>query len=128
MVTLEGPEGWIAFHPALIPYSRAFYGYVREANGGIDVATSTAGWLEEMGAEQIEVHFNQMAVSGKTKAGSDILRNNLKVIRNSGPMLIKLGRFSQAEFDTMMEIVMREVGVNSSGQGTVIDVLARKPR
>lgn len=127
VVLLPGEIGWKPIHPALEPFSKALTGSLLRLNNEIDVATSTAKWLEECGATNVKAWPDIIPTGGQTQIGWLALRNLIMMYRNSAPYLISSGDITQAEYDAIMTTIYREVGPHLQGQIASIDTIACKP-
>jgi hypothetical protein len=101
--------------------------YIASINNGIDVANETAGWLRELGAEQVKALLDPVPVGGTTERGLIMMRDGVLIMRNMAPMLIAKGLLDQTEFDETMAVMYRELAPNLLGQMACMDNLARKP-
>lgn len=126
-VPQEGEEGWVAFHPVMTRFIHSYVTYLLDLNEGVQVAIEQAGWLRQLGAEQVQAISDKMIATIETDLGRKQLRNDLLIIRNSGSMLVARGKLSQGELNTLLETLFRELGPHSRGQSTHMDTFARKP-
>jgi hypothetical protein len=127
LVTKYGENGWLPNHPAQLKFGQIGMRYIAGINGGIDVASETAGWLRELGAEQVKARLDLVPVGGTTEQGLLMMRDGILIMRNMAPMLIARGLLSQAEFDETMAIMYRELAPHLLGRMPCMDNLARKP-
>jgi 2-polyprenyl-3-methyl-5-hydroxy-6-metoxy-1,4-benzoquinol methylase len=123
----EGGKGWISSHPVLIPFGYALNNFLRNLNNGLDISVEQARWLEELGAEKVEETHRAYPVGGTTQLGMRMLRNTVMLVRNSGASLTASKMLTQAQFDHMIDTLFRELGPDSRGQQSWIEVIARKP-
>jgi hypothetical protein len=100
--------------------------YLRQLNGGIDVASSVAAWLSDLGASQVQETQVVTPLGGSGEAGLMLLRDVLSIIRNSTPMMVAAKVISQQTFDEVMATLFQELGSHLQGYRTLIDVLAAK--
>ncbi len=114
-------------HPALLPFSLMLINLLLGINKGIKVSQEQAGWLKEMGADEVEAYPVNFQIGGESTTGMQMLRRLVMLFRNTAPMLISRGFMTQAQFDQTMATVYRELSPASQGQETWIDTLARKP-
>lgn len=126
-VASEGPDGWIAPHPALHPALRACYALLDNFNPGINVSHSVPEWLEELGAEQIQSNQDVIPWGGTTQRGRDMMRDIIMLVHSSGSTFIDTKLMSQAEYNKMMQVVYKELTMEAVGQVVHRDTLARKP-
>jgi hypothetical protein len=128
LITSKGPQGWLSAHPGIEPFSEILIGSISGINQGVDVATATAGWLHDLGAEKVESFTWQRISGGTTEIGRQEMRVIILLIRNTAPQLIKSGLITQAYYEQVMETIYRELSPHHQGQITTIDTLARKPQ
>jgi 2-polyprenyl-3-methyl-5-hydroxy-6-metoxy-1,4-benzoquinol methylase len=127
LITKYGADGWLPNHPAQQKFGQMGMHYIASINNGIDVANETAGWLRELGAEQVKTQLDPVPVGGTTERGLLMMRDGVLIMRNMAPMLIAKGLIDQAEFDETMAIMYRELAPHLLGQMACMDNLARKP-
>jgi len=126
-VTEESEEGWQAPHPLLTPLAHQFNRLIMEANQGLMVCRETAGWLTEMGAEQVQATNLAQPIGGTTPGGRQMLRNSVMMVRNGLPQMVSRGIMSQAQADELMATLHRDLSPASSGYQSWVSTLARKP-
>jgi 2-polyprenyl-3-methyl-5-hydroxy-6-metoxy-1,4-benzoquinol methylase len=127
LVTKEGSDGWIALHPVLAPLNRAVGLSITGLNGGIDVATNTAAWLREVGAEDVREYIDKVQAGGAGPRGRESLRSTVLLARNAAPHLIRQGLLTQAQYDEILTTLYRELGSHLTGQYCTTNVVGRKP-
>jgi SAM-dependent methyltransferase len=127
LITNKGSQGWLSAHPGIEPFSEILIGSISGINQGVDVATATAGWLHDLGAEKVESFTWKRISGGPTEIGRQEMRVIILLIRNTAPQLIKSGLITQAYYEQVMETIYRELSPHHQGQITTIDTLARKP-
>jgi SAM-dependent methyltransferase len=129
VATLPGPAGWMSPHPLADHFQTVSMNFIRQVNGGIDVATEAANWLETLGAEQIDQTFHTWHYDGATPEGLQVLRLFILLIRASAPTLINQGWMTQDEYDELMQNIFRNFSPDlKGGQWTYVETLARKPQ
>jgi hypothetical protein len=100
---------------------------VRDLNGGKIIAKETAGWLQEAGAEQVQVITDLIQAKGDDDPFSlDVLRYYITIVRGVTPALLKMGLIDQIEYNEILESVF-QVGKTSRAQLPFIHTLVRKP-
>jgi SAM-dependent methyltransferase len=123
----EGPSGWLVPHPAMQPVFSFGAEHLLAVNEGIEITEYMSVWLKEWGATQVVARPDVLPIGGSSQLGLNVLRNMLMIFRNIGPLLVKLGRLSQAQYEEALQILNRELGPHLQGQWTLVDTLARKP-
>jgi 2-polyprenyl-3-methyl-5-hydroxy-6-metoxy-1,4-benzoquinol methylase len=123
----QGEPGWTQAHPAIVKFAEIGLRYMASLNDNMDVAMSSASWLEEIGATEIEAIFTKIPIGGTTQLGLQMLRNSVMFVRNVAPTLIKRGLVTQADFDQTMQTLFRELGPASVGHSGLMETIGRKP-
>lgn len=126
VVAKPGEEGWIA-PPPMSPLVQAIFAYFAALNGGVNVAAEEANWLKEAGAEMIQTGTKRHATGTGTQEAIQFLRFWVMTFHSAGPMLVKKGFLSEAQFEGAMAKTYRELNPNTRGQLTFGYTLARKP-
>jgi hypothetical protein len=120
-------DGWVAAHPAVLPFYQQFFAFIQNKNPGVEVAKALAEWLREMGASKVVTQRTQVIAGGSTPVGIAMLRNSVMALRSSAPFLISRGLVSQAQYDDAMRRLFEELDTYSEGYNVLIDTLAAKP-
>jgi SAM-dependent methyltransferase len=127
VVTTQGGLGWVAPHPALESFLRLGMDYLAVLNQGLDVATSQAEWLKELGAELVEAIPLVLVGDGDSKLGQQTLRLILLNFEATAPMLIHKGLCTQRQYEQARDRLFQEFGKHLKGQLGFVDTLVRKP-
>jgi hypothetical protein len=123
----EGPEGWIAPHPALVELTRIGSSIVQSYNLGVEVALEMMAWLRELGSEQLTESKTKVETGGQAEQGKTFLRSMLLAHKILGSSYVKAGLIEQAHYDELMRVLYQELTPQHLGQITFNIVIARKP-
>lgn len=121
------PHGLVMPHSAMTPIFRELSAFILSKNAGTDVARASAGWLEELGAEILEVEVQTGPIGGTSSEGRDMIRNMLLMMRSSLPLLIARNVVTKNQFDETMQTLFKELSLEMVGSASVVDTLVRKP-
>lgn len=129
LVMLEGEDGWVSPHAGIAEFFRIQMGAIAALNPGQEEpAFGQAKWLKEAGAELVQARPDVLSASPETERGLLLLRSIIKLIYNSGPVLIAKGLMTQRQFDEIKTSISQEVNMNYRGHKvTYRDTLACKP-
>lgn len=126
VVAKPGEEGWIA-PPPMVPMVEALFKYFASLNGGIGVGTEAANWLKAAGAEMVQTGVKRHSTGGNSQEVRQFLRFWVITFHTAGPMLVKKGFLTQAQYEEAMSRTYRELNPYLHGQLTFGYTLARKP-
>jgi SAM-dependent methyltransferase len=125
--TNEQDTEWINFNPKLTPFFRAFMEVITKPNGGADVSREAASYLAELeAAENIQTSVNIVPIDGKSELGMNMLRNTVLLVRNTGPMLVRMGKISQEDFERTWEITLNEIDEDIDIVTRLVNTIVRK--
>jgi SAM-dependent methyltransferase len=125
--TNEQDTEWINFNPKLTPFFRAFMEVVTTPNKGVDVGRDAQSFLAEIEtAENIQASVNVVPIDGKSELGMNMLRNTVLLVRNTGPMLVRMGKITQADFERTWEITLNEIDETIDIATRLVNTIARK--
>ncbi len=117
----------LTMHPSLNPMLQFFKDFLTSLNPNGDVATESANWLRQYGAETVEVLTHIMPASGKNEGEMGILRTILLMCRSVGQQMVARGMLTQTDFDERFATIYRELDKDSQGHLTYVDTIAQKP-
>jgi SAM-dependent methyltransferase len=120
-----GEKGWLAPIPEWTPFEVATE-LIRDLNGGKVVAEEYAGWLQELGAEQIQVYPNMIETTDDNKESLEALRYYIAIVRGTTPLLLKVGKIDQETHDSILNGVYK-ITKGARAQLPFIHTIARKP-
>jgi hypothetical protein len=125
--TNEQDTEWINFNPKLTPFFRAFMEVITKPNEGADVGREAQTYLAELGtAENIQTSVNIVPIDGKSELGMNMLRNTVLLVRNTGPMLVRMGKISQEDFERTWEITLNEIDEDIAIATRLVNTIVRK--
>ena len=122
----EGAKAWQAPNPTIEQFGIIATKLVRDMNGGKIIAEETAGWLREMGAEQVQSIDDLIEADGCNPRSIEALRYYISIVRAVSPLLLKLGLINQAQYDAFLSSVF-EINKASKARLPFIHTIARKP-
>jgi SAM-dependent methyltransferase len=126
VVAKPGDEGWLP-PPPMTQLVQAMFANFASLNGGVNVSAEEASWLKESGAEMIQTGVKHHITGDGSQEAKQFLRFWVLTFHIAGPMLVKKGFLSQAQFENVMSKTYQELNPGSRGQLSFLYTLARKP-
>jgi hypothetical protein len=127
-ILIEGAEGWITPHPILAELLRPILNPIYSYNPDVvDVAEAIAGWLEELGASEVQSFKVKQAWGGYSEQGRYLLRSSIVFLNVARPQYVQGGLMTAAHFDELLGTLYREIAPQHEGFTHFITTFGRKP-
>jgi hypothetical protein len=127
-ILIEGTEGWITPHPSLAELLRPILNPLHSYNPEVaDVAIAIAGWLEKLGASEVQNFKIKQAWGGYSEQGRNLLRSSIVFLNIAKPQYVQAGLMTAERFDELLGTLYREIAPQHEGFTHFIPTFGRKP-